>query len=550
MDSSDTTETASIDKSIEEVKWNCKYCTFANESMHDQCIICSKGKKPLTSDKIASASTLIINKLNDIERTIDNRFGVISIQINDQLKTVIHESGNNNKSRELEEILTQQMTVLSNKMDTVCDNVASINPAPITNEHAAIKQWLTETVKLPQYYRNFIDNAFLTLDTVCDVDKEDLLNIGIRLIGHQKEILRHAKEFKLQKNAIKNEKNPKQSPWRISQTESKYKRCISEIIRCFQPPSPLMALQQYHDKCQQLKEYIEIQYDSEEITHVEINKDKQYEKAIDQYLEVNSKEDSDDEILLMRVNVYAKRFKQLSVIEVYQIESHPRIPALNGQNGLKAKSDIRKGTILGEYFTVFALASDLEKLQGTHVYNKINEYGFNANVDVKISQEQAKYFLLTPKQEHKPKQEDDAFGFEMPPRKRQKLNYHNHNHNEIKDDDGDMFERTLKLVLDGYSSTKKSILLNMNDYRTDLAIDHPEEREKYMNVRFVTVYVRGWPRIFAVAIKDIKAGEELLTYYGEYHETMQQAKQLKERDDKLRKALSMVDMSDIVDNLK
>lgn len=74
----------------------------------------------------------------------------------------------------------------------------------------------------------------------------------------------------------------------------------------------------------------------------------------------------------------------------------------------------------------------------------------------------------------------------------------------------------------------------MNDYR-DRVLDDPDDDEqsdcemdgdnepkkvptenegRVQNVKFYEVLVNGWPRVFAVAIKDIGAGEELLGDYG------------------------------------
>ena len=41
-----------------------------------------------------------------------------------------------------------------------------------------------------------------------------------------------------------------------------------------------------------------------------------------------------------------------------------------------------------------------------------------------------------------------------------------------------------------------------------------ENEDRVQNVKFYEVLVNGWPRVFAVAIKDIAAGEELLGDYG------------------------------------
>ena len=52
-----------------------------------------------------------------------------------------------------------------------------------------VQKWLEERVKLPQYYELFINQGFEDLDSIRDITKEDLNQMGIDKIGHQRKIL-------------------------------------------------------------------------------------------------------------------------------------------------------------------------------------------------------------------------------------------------------------------------------------------------------------------------------------------------------------------------
>lgn len=63
------------------------------------------------------------------------------------------------------------------------------------------------------------------------------------------------------------------------------------------------------------------------------------------------------------------------------------------------------------------------------------------------------------------------------------------------------------------------------------------------------VYVRGWPRIFGVTIKDIEEGQELLSYYGDYSGVVKEEEKLRVRDEALKSILTPIQMEQCVDEL-
>merc|ERR1711933_717 len=58
------------------------------------------------------------------------------------------------------------------------------------------KKWLEDIVKLPEYYQILIDQGFDDLDSIADINNNDLKEMNIDKIGHRKKILKHAQKLK------------------------------------------------------------------------------------------------------------------------------------------------------------------------------------------------------------------------------------------------------------------------------------------------------------------------------------------------------------------
>ena len=56
----------------------------------------------------------------------------------------------------------------------------------------------------------------------------------------------------------------------------------------------------------------------------------------------------------------------------------------------------------------------------------------------------------------------------------------------------------------------------MNDCRKNIKKNKEPTTDdlKYWNVEFVSVYVNGWPQVFAVSRREITLNQELAVYYG------------------------------------
>ena len=58
-----------------------------------------------------------------------------------------------------------------------------------SDQDKSVCNWLRDTVELPQYYDSFIENGFDKMKVIKYMTKQDLKEIGIEKLGHQKLIL-------------------------------------------------------------------------------------------------------------------------------------------------------------------------------------------------------------------------------------------------------------------------------------------------------------------------------------------------------------------------
>ena len=86
-------------------------------------------------------------------------------------------------------LLTSQVDKLSSIQSKHNDNIQNEDKDKI------IFKWLNEIVKLPQYYDILLQNGFDNIEFIKDITKEDLKDIGIAKLGHQKRILKCINEL-------------------------------------------------------------------------------------------------------------------------------------------------------------------------------------------------------------------------------------------------------------------------------------------------------------------------------------------------------------------
>ena len=76
--------------------------------------------------------------------------------------------------------------------DETSDGSQTIPIQTIINndEQQRLYEWLDDKVKLPQYYHTFINNGFDDLQSIMDINDDELKQIGIFKMGHRKKIIK------------------------------------------------------------------------------------------------------------------------------------------------------------------------------------------------------------------------------------------------------------------------------------------------------------------------------------------------------------------------
>ena len=98
----------------------------------------------------------------------------------------------------------------------------------------------------------------------------------------------------------------------------------------------------------------------------------------------------------------------------------------------------------------------------------------------------------------------------------------------------DKVSMNFNFIINGWNvGYRKSVDLNLlcyvNDCRKHIDLpDMTEEDEEYENIKFIKVWHFGVPKVFGITIRDIKEGEELMTYFGsKYSNTMMERKRFR-----------------------
>lgn len=156
-----------------------------------------------------TVSSALVNK--DIAITFDEFKNYDTIDITIEIETenddrVINEWNNYCSDEKKEDITVEEFVdkirEMSEKLDTVSKKIDQLisdrNPKQESTISSDVKidednevyQWLNDTVKLSEYGMVFIQNGYDKLLFVQDMDRIDLIDIGINKIGHQKRIIK------------------------------------------------------------------------------------------------------------------------------------------------------------------------------------------------------------------------------------------------------------------------------------------------------------------------------------------------------------------------
>jgi len=184
------------------------------------------------------------------------------------------------------------------------------------------------------------------------------------------------------------------------------------------------------------------------------------------------------------------------VIGKFQITAHARIPALNGQFGIRALCDIRRHTCFGQYFGGEIVQSAFGKVfDGTSEEHDHNIYAFDQRIDAaELRRLRQKELRMQGASEAEVEQMTRA------------------------EDTSEEATKPKVFIIDPFIGdwTGDELLLRyVNDCRADINCEEPTAQDsKFYNVEFVGMSVNGWPQTYLIAKRDIRKGEELMTYYG------------------------------------
>eukprot|EP01084_Bolivina_argentea_P164024 285238_1 len=121
-----------------------------------------------------------------VVQIIEDKFNSISSQIN------ALSSKMNSNTDKIDDLVKDVQFIKNN----ISNNIKNENDT--TSEHDKLRQWLTNTVKLPQYYQMFIDNGVNQLSVLELLDMKSLTEIGVSKIGHRLKILHLIKQLVMQ----------------------------------------------------------------------------------------------------------------------------------------------------------------------------------------------------------------------------------------------------------------------------------------------------------------------------------------------------------------
>ena len=285
------------------------------------------------------------------------------------------------------------------------------------------------------------------------------------------------------------------------------KAATIEIINYYQNSKPRLHLNLNNDKINKLKEILSTQNHKQLTLNEETEK---FSKCIKKFLKLN-----EDNAHYPNIQWIANSVQQNEVIELFDIVYHERIPALNGEKGIRSKMPIPCMTVIGEYNVKLISENDFEDVYyGTDQYFKINEYAFNDTVQIEIDKVD--------------KNEFEKSLFDGPPRKKRKLN-DNSNRSKPRSFTQEMdgiikkeklsdnkVNHMMNIIMDGWNAENRSLLCYINDIRKDITNPDPADEDlEYKNIEFVKAYHYGIPKVFIITTKYIEKGEELMSYFGE-----------------------------------
>ena len=133
-------------------------------------------------------------------KVLNAAFGSLTKTLHDIRREMMKLS---NKMDKLEKLQEKQNNEIWKEMNILKSNIKHGGVSAISEEEE-IKLWMTDTVKLPQYIDNFLQNGYDSFDIIKEMDVNQLIDIDIVLKGHQ---------FKLQHEILKLRENNDDKLW-------------------------------------------------------------------------------------------------------------------------------------------------------------------------------------------------------------------------------------------------------------------------------------------------------------------------------------------------
>ncbi|ETO15798.1 hypothetical protein RFI_21565 [Reticulomyxa filosa] len=188
------------------------------------------------------------------------------------------------------------------------------------------------------------------------------------------------------------------------------------------------------------------------------------------------------------------------LIMAVTITNDPRIPSLNGENGVKAKMDIPIASVLVQYCGMEYLSTEFDEIyRDTTEQTSRNRYAFELAIEEKRILQRLEENDWTLNGCHY----------------KQDLCSHENCTPTIR-----VGNQHLHFVIDGMGLNPCNDVTNLwclfNDCRKNINVQTPTTDDlRFQNCEFVQVTVDGWTSVFVVTNKYVKKGEDLMLYYGQ-----------------------------------
>eukprot|EP01083_Nonionella_stella_P173499 598666_1 len=107
-----------------------------------------------------------------------------------------------NQMKQLENMQNVQNQMMTNVLSHILqndDDSEHDDDEDMIPETEELRKWFDNVLKLPQYFQIFVDNGFEDLDSISDMTMDDLTQIKITKLGHQKKL---SKKYRNYKNMI------------------------------------------------------------------------------------------------------------------------------------------------------------------------------------------------------------------------------------------------------------------------------------------------------------------------------------------------------------